>query len=192
MSVRTVASFTLEQRMSLRFNQATDLFLSKNLVPGALKGVYQGYAQFSLFAAFGLLYWFGGTQVSAGKTDFDGMLIPIFCMFMLGAGLGQAANGATDAAKAAEACERVFDVVDREPKIDYTKESGGTLPKVQGQISFRNVKLPIRRVPTNASATATTWRSRRVRLLPWWGRAAAARVPLSSLSNASTTPIRER
>jgi ATP-binding cassette, subfamily B (MDR/TAP), member 1 len=139
MSVRTVASFTLEQRMSLRFNQATDLFLSKNLVPGALKGVYQGYAQFSLFAAFALLYWFGGSQVSAKKTDFDGMLIPIFCMFMLGAGLGQAANGATDAAKAADACERVFDVVDREPKIDYTKESGETLPKVQGLISFRNV-----------------------------------------------------
>jgi ATP-binding cassette subfamily B (MDR/TAP) protein 1 len=139
MSVRTVASFTLEQRMSVRFNKATDLFLSKNLVPGALKGVYQGYAQFSLFAAFSLLYWFGGTQVSAGKTDFDGMLIPIFCMFMLGAGLGQAANGATDAAKAADACERVFDIVDREPKIDYTKENGVTLPKVEGQISFRNV-----------------------------------------------------
>jgi hypothetical protein len=40
-------------------------------------------------------------------------------------------------------------------------------------------------------ATATTWRSRRARLLPWWGRAAAARVPLSSLSNASTIPLRE-
>jgi hypothetical protein len=40
-------------------------------------------------------------------------------------------------------------------------------------------------------AMATTWRSRRARLLPWWGRVVAARVPLSSLSNASTIPLRE-
>ena len=140
-SVRTVASFTLEHRMSARFNEATDSYLSKNLLSGALKGVYQGYAQFSLFAAFSLLYWFGGQQVSDGKTDFEGMLIPIFCMFMLGAGLGQAANGATDAAKAADACERVFDVVDRESKIDHTQETGRTLPQVEGAISLRNVKF---------------------------------------------------
>jgi len=140
-SVRTIASFTLEQRMSERFTAATDAYLRTNTLSGALKGVYQAYAQFSLFAAFALLYWFGGSKVADGTTDFEGMLIPIFCMFMLGAGLGQAGNGATDAAKAASAAERVFETVDRQSQIDFTSQEGRTLPQVSGDISLKNIKF---------------------------------------------------
>ena len=140
-SVRTIASFTLEKRMAERFNTVTGDFLAKNLTPAAFKGVYQAYAQFSLFAAFALLYWFGGSKVCDGTTDFEGMLIPIFCMFMLGAGVGQAANGATDVAKAQDAAERVFDIVDRKSKIDYSQDGGLELPKVAGALSFVKVKF---------------------------------------------------
>jgi len=138
-SVRTIASFTLEQRMAELFSKATDQYLEDNVKSGALKGVYQAYAQFSLFAAFSLLYWFGGSKVGDGTTDFEGMLIPIFCMFMLGAGLGQAANGATDSAKAADAADRVFEIVDRPSKIDWTTEQGQTIKQVLGSISIKNV-----------------------------------------------------
>jgi len=140
-SVRTISAFTLEQGMLEKFGKAADDFLKKNIVKSALKGFFQGYAQASLFAAFALLYWFGGSQVSKGKTDFEGMLIPIFCMFMLGAGIGQAANGATDGAKAAKAAARVFDVLDRESKIDFTSDKGQTLSTVKGDISFEDVKF---------------------------------------------------
>jgi len=140
-SVRTIASFTLEQRMSERFTAATDAYLRTNTVSGALKGVYQAYAQFSLFAAFALLYWFGGSRVANGDADFEQMLIPIFCMFMLGAGLGQAGNGATDAAKAASAAERVFETVDRQSLIDFTSQEGKRLDKVSGDISLKNIKF---------------------------------------------------
>ena len=50
------------------------------------------------------------------------MFIPIFCMFMLGAGIGQASQGATDGAKAALAAGRVFEVVDRVSKIDHSSD----------------------------------------------------------------------
>jgi ATP-binding cassette subfamily B (MDR/TAP) protein 1 len=91
-SVRTIASFTLEKRRSDRFVTTTETFLDNNVGSGSLIGVYQTYLQFSLFAAFALLYWFGGNQIGEGKTDFEVMLIPIFCMFILGVDLGQEVN----------------------------------------------------------------------------------------------------
>ena len=139
MSVRTIASFTLEQRMADLFSKATDQFLNDNVKAGAFNGVYQGYSQFSLFSALALLYWYGGSKIADNTTDFEGMLIPIFCMFMLGSCLVQAASGAIDSAKAADAADRVFEVVDRPSKIDWTTEQGQTIQQVLGSISIKNV-----------------------------------------------------
>eukprot|EP00961_Rhodomonas_salina_P149301 2009284-Rhodomonas_salina.1 len=67
------------------------------------------------------------------------MFIPIFCMFMLGAGLGQATNNATDAGKATVAARRVFSVIDRENTIDSAGQTGDKPRSVQGKISFHDV-----------------------------------------------------
>ena len=67
------------------------------------------------------------------------MFIPIFCMFMLGAGLGQAANGATDTAKAAEAAGRVFPRLDRKSKVDYKSDKGQKPSTVVGRVEFCDV-----------------------------------------------------
>merc|ERR1711988_296832 len=92
-----------------------------------------------MFYAFALLYWYGGKRIADGDTDFKGMFMPIFCMFMIGAGLGQAHNAATDGAKAKAAAERVFEILDRESKIDYSSEEGKTLGSVTGKIAFNDV-----------------------------------------------------
>jgi len=67
------------------------------------------------------------------------MFIPIFCMFMMAAGAGQAQNGATDQKKASAALKRLFELVDRKSKIDYTIETGKKLNVVTGEITFENV-----------------------------------------------------
>merc|ERR1712159_432909 len=82
---------------------------------------------------------YGGKRIADGDTDFKGMFMPIFCMFMIGAGLGQANNAATDGAKAKAAAERVFEILDRESKIDYSSEEGKTLGSVTGKIAFNDV-----------------------------------------------------
>jgi hypothetical protein len=63
-----------------------------------LMGAIQGYSQGALLLALTLMYWFGGTYLAdesapappLSDSKFEGMFIPIFCMLMLGAGLGQA------------------------------------------------------------------------------------------------------
>jgi len=139
MSVRSIASFTLEKQFLDKFVATTDAFLATNVPLAALKGAATGYSQGALLWAFAMLYWFGGHQIANGDADFESMFVPIFCMFMLGAGMGQAANGATDAAEASKAARRVFDVVDRASKIDFTSTEGLKPAVTTGRITFEDV-----------------------------------------------------
>jgi len=152
-SIRTVSSFTLEKKFTDGFEAAIDNFLATEVCCAAAKGVFIGYAQLSLFLAFGLLYWYGGQQVSKEGESFERMFTPIFCMFMLGAGLGQAANGATDAAKAVAAARRVFSVVDRESAIDSLAETGTKDVTVTGAIALEGVHFAYPSRPEHAIFT---------------------------------------
>ncbi|KAJ1475715.1 ATP-binding cassette transporter [Baffinella frigidus] len=133
--------------MEGRFVAATDAHVKAAVPKGVLMGAIQGYSQGALFLAFALMYWYGGTYLAddsavappLSDSKFEGMFIPIFCMLMLGAGLGQASQGATDSAKAAQAAGRVFEVVDRVSKIDHESDAGAKPPVVHGKIEMENV-----------------------------------------------------
>jgi ATP-binding cassette subfamily B (MDR/TAP) protein 1 len=73
-------------------------------------------------------------------------------MFMLGAGMGQAANGATDSAKATAAANRVFELIDRPSKIDFTSNSGASPDTIKGRITFEDVHFSYPSRPDNPVA----------------------------------------
>jgi len=138
-SIRTVASFTLEHKFSGTFTSSTETYLKQTLCPSAMKGFFTGFSQLSLFGTFAFLYWFGGRLIANGDSDFQKMFTPIFCMFMLGAGLGQAQNAATDMKKAGNAAERMLEIVDRQALIDHSMQGGARLRKVSGRLVFDDV-----------------------------------------------------
>ncbi|KAJ1473699.1 ATP-binding cassette superfamily [Baffinella frigidus] len=146
-SVRTIASLTMEERLQRRFSDATDAYVTATVPRGALKGWIQGYSQAALFLAFAVMFWYGGIYVGdesaapppLSDSKFEGMFIPIFCMFCMGAGIGQASLGATDTNKAAAAAKRVFEVVDHESKIDSCSQEGLTPGVVTGLIEVEDV-----------------------------------------------------
>lgn len=37
-------------------------------------GLLMGYSQFSIYAVYGLIIWFGGLDIDQGRTDFEKML----------------------------------------------------------------------------------------------------------------------
>eukprot|EP00457_Paulinella_chromatophora_P000433 gb/GEZN01000433.1/.p1 GENE.gb/GEZN01000433.1/~~gb/GEZN01000433.1/.p1 ORF type:complete len:1384 (+),score=244.98 gb/GEZN01000433.1/:399-4154(+) len=151
-SIRTIMSFTREKRFADRFIEVTSAAVKNSTCTTAAKGFFSGYSQLAMFSSFALLYWYGGKQIAKGNADFESMFIPIFCMFMLGAGMGQAANGATDATKAAKAAKNVFELIDRKSKIDYANTYGQKPAKVRGEIVFENVQFAYPTRPDNPVA----------------------------------------
>ena len=56
---------------------ANEKMKKESLMTGAL----MGYAQFSIYAVYGLIIWFGGLDIDQGRTDFDSMLKVRVCVF---------------------------------------------------------------------------------------------------------------
>ena len=88
-SIRTVASFTLERRFVDSYDSSVNAHTNSATLAAIWKGFFVGFTQITTFSAFALLYWYGGKLVSDGDATFEEIFTPIFCMFMLGAGLAQ-------------------------------------------------------------------------------------------------------
>jgi hypothetical protein len=58
------------------------------------------------------------------KFDFQDLLISMFGLVFGMSGLGIAMNDLTDSKKAAEAAERIFEIIDRKSEIDPLSEEG--------------------------------------------------------------------
>jgi len=90
---------------------------------------------------FGLMFWFGGIRIVDGGADFNSYWIPVFCMFYLGMGMGQAMTGITDQQKAKAATLSVFRAIDRKSKIDFSSEDGEKPSTCAGRIELKDVRF---------------------------------------------------
>jgi len=148
-SIRTISAFTLERKFNDDFTAASDKDLKeKHFKKSQTYGFVQGYTDGIMCCIMGLMFWFIGHRIASGVLQkeeglsdgevFERAMIPMFCMFMLAMGMGQAASGATNMVKAAEAATRVFKVLDRKSKIDFTAEDGQKPAKCEGSIVLSN------------------------------------------------------
>ncbi|KAK3253253.1 hypothetical protein CYMTET_37494 [Cymbomonas tetramitiformis] len=140
-SVRTVTAFCLQDRFQTAFEDALEAHLRWAKPRSILYAFFTGYAQLALFASLALMYWYGGYLRDKGEIDFNQMLLPILSIFMMAAGLGQAAASAADIGRATKAAEDVFAIIDRAPEIDYSAEEGLRPARVDGALLFQDVRF---------------------------------------------------
>jgi len=138
-SIRTISSFALEVQCVERFWTAVDDVLRTCFRRAVCDGFFPAYSQAAILGSMSLLYWFASGEFSEGRSDFDSTFIPIFVVFLAGVGVGAAAQGATDMRKARYAARRVFDIIDRQPQMDFADDAGSKPNRIEGRISFRDV-----------------------------------------------------
>lgn len=69
-----------------------------------------------------------------------------FVLVLATTGISRTSAIGADSTKANDAAASVFEILDRESKIDYSCEEGMTITSVKGEIEFQNVcfKYPLR------------------------------------------------
>jgi ATP-binding cassette subfamily B (MDR/TAP) protein 1 len=159
-SVRTVASFGLEQQLFDEYAAAIDTARDARIRSGWLPAVTTGVAQFAIICAVVALYALGGYLISVGEADFESMFVVILVMFLMAVGLGQFAQGATDQAKASQAVSRILSVMDRESPLDpeavagRTPDGGAMFGRVRFEhVAFRYPSRPDARIYTDFDLT---------------------------------------
>ncbi|RLN02530.1 hypothetical protein BBO99_00002967 [Phytophthora kernoviae] len=149
-SIRTVASFGLEQQLTAQYTSFLSVSNEQDKENGISSGVAFGLSQGVLFLSLSLIFYVGGIWVSNGTLDFYDLFI-ITQVFMTGSfSISMAAQGSVDSTKAKKTAANVFKIIDRVPEIDATATSGTELSSVQGDISFKQVTFAY---PSRPNAT---------------------------------------
>ena len=140
-SIRTVSAFSMQDSLQASYKKSIAPQSDSRKWRGIVSGTIFGLTQFTLFATYGLLFWFGGGLVQDGKYTFQEMMQAIMSILMGAMGLGQALTDMVDAKEARRDTDKVLDLMysTKDLTIDSLSEQGSTLSKCDGAIEFRNI-----------------------------------------------------
>ncbi|EQC42698.1 hypothetical protein SDRG_00425 [Saprolegnia diclina VS20] len=138
-SIRTVASFCLEKTTNEAYLTFLQLSPTTDHKVGILAGVGFGVSQSCMFFAMAFLFWFGGWLIIRGDVDFERMFLVLNPILLSSFGVGMAAQGFGDMAKAKKAVGSIFGIIDRVPSIDCSASNGLVLDEVKGELELRHV-----------------------------------------------------
>nr|XP_029124116.1 ABC transporter B family member 4-like isoform X2 [Elaeis guineensis] len=144
-SIRTVASFSAEEKVIKLYNEKCEGPSRMGIRQGIISGIGFGISFFLLFCAYATSFYVGARLVEDGKTTFGKVFRVFFALSMAAIGISQSSSIAPDSSKAKSATASVFAILDRESKIDPSDDSGMTLETVKGDIGFQHVSF---RYPT--------------------------------------------
>jgi len=129
LNIRTVASLTIEVERVEEFQAALDREDPNPARQNVIRGSTVGLAFLVQFWSIGLMFWFGGWLLFRFPEDYEfrDMMISMFGLMFGLSGIGLAMADLADSEKAKAAARRIFDLMDRESRIDPLSESGKKL-----------------------------------------------------------------
>ncbi|KAG9447576.1 hypothetical protein H6P81_013704 [Aristolochia fimbriata] len=140
-SIRTVASFCSEQKVMDLYEKKCEVPRKNGVRQGVVSGIGFGFSNFVLFSTYALCFYVGARLVEDGKAKFAQVFRVFFALTMTAIGVSQTSALASDATKAKDSTASIFSILDREPKIDASKDEGTTLPTVNGDIELSHVSF---------------------------------------------------
>nr|ASM90226.1 ABC transporter ATP-binding protein [Sesuvium portulacastrum] len=139
-SIKTVYSFTAEKTILDKYSFILDRTMKLGLRQGIAKGLALGSTGLS-FAIWAFLAWYASRLVMYhGETG--GRVYAAGITFIMGGlALGSALPEMKYFTEASVAASKIFDRIDRTPKIDGEDEKGLKLDTIRGEIQFEHVKF---------------------------------------------------
>nr|CAD1834787.1 unnamed protein product [Ananas comosus var. bracteatus] len=156
--IRTVASFSAEQRVMETYKKKCEAPVKQGVRQGLISGFGYGFSFFTLYLTYALCFYIGARFVHDGKATFSDVFRVFFALVLATIGISQTSALGADSTKAKESTASIFGIIDRKSKVDSSSKEGVVLANVKGDIEFRHVafKYPSRpNIPifTNFSLT---------------------------------------
>lgn len=138
-NIYTVVAFCAGDKIMELYRLHLGKILKQSLVQGLAIGFGFGFSQFLLFACNALLLWYTAISVDQQRltiaTGLKEYILFSFASFALVEPFGLAPY----ILKRRKSLTSVFEIIDREPKIDPDDTTGLKPPNVYGSIEFKNV-----------------------------------------------------
>lgn len=139
-NIRTVASLTKEVTFFNLYMDNLNVPYKSALKSAHVVGFMYAFSQSIIFFAYAASFVFGAYMIQEGEMEFDDVFL-VFSAVVFGAmGVGNASAFAPDAGKAQISAARIFQIIESEPDIDYTKKEGKKLQtSYKAEITFNEV-----------------------------------------------------
>ena len=137
--VRMVRSFGQEATEVGRYGAAVDHSYRVSRRRIATVGAFSGAASVIGFGAIAAVLWYGGRLVVSGGMSAGELTSFILYTLIVAFSIGALAGLWSDFMRAVGAAERVFDLIDREPKIPLV--GGRTLDRLDGRVELEAVSF---------------------------------------------------
>jgi len=137
-AIRAVKSFAREPYEIERYNASTETLFNTARKRVLLSNLFWSAVGIVFMMTMILIFWFGGTEVLAGRLTAGDLVAFIFYAFNIARSVGGMSRIYTTFNTAAGASERIFDLLDQVPEID-DKAGAIELPAISGRVEFRDV-----------------------------------------------------
>jgi len=140
--IANVKSFVNEWFEIRRYKNSTSQIREIAIKGGRLRGAFFSFIIFCLFGAIILLIWYAVRLESQGELSHGLMIQFMLYTVFVGASIGGIADQYAQIQKALGATERVLDLLNETREqitIDATEDTFSNLPKLKGDVSFKNV-----------------------------------------------------
>lgn len=139
-AIRAVKSFAREPYEIGRYNDSTEILFNTARKRVLLSNLFWSSVGIVFMMTMILIFWFGGTEVLAGRLTAGDLVAFIFYAFNIARSVGGMSRIYTTFNTAAGASERIFDLLDQIPEIDDDQDAI-EIPAITGKIEFRNVSF---------------------------------------------------
>ncbi|KAF3455611.1 hypothetical protein FNV43_RR00247 [Rhamnella rubrinervis] len=136
---QTVGAIRTGRREQLKYNIKLDIAYKSSIQQGLLSGLGLGIALLIIFGTYGLAIWYGSKLII--EKDYNGgdVINVIFAIMTSGMSLGQASPCLNAFASGQAAAYKMFETIQRKPKIDAYDDSGIVLEDIRGEIELKDV-----------------------------------------------------
>ncbi|XVE77403.1 hypothetical protein DITRI_Ditri13aG0059800 [Diplodiscus trichospermus] len=140
-SIRTVASFCAEEKVMQLYKKKCEGPMRSGIRQGFISGLGFGLSFFMQFSFYATSFYAGAQLVKHGQASFLDVFQVFFALTMAAFAISDSSSFAPDSDKAKTAAASIFEIIDRNSKIDPSDESGMTLENVKGDIELGHVSF---------------------------------------------------
>ncbi|CAN4082123.1 unnamed protein product [Withania somnifera] len=138
-SIRTVASFCGEEKVMDMYQKKCEGPMKKGIKIGIISGASLGVGAFTLHCAVGFCFFIGSVLIEHRLATFGHVFKVFFALTFSAIGITQSTAFVPNISKVKDSIASIFDILDRNPKIDSSSDVGTTLAVVHGDIEFKHV-----------------------------------------------------
>ncbi|XP_042405057.1 ABC transporter B family member 11-like [Zingiber officinale] len=140
-SIRTVASFTAEEKCLAAYQAKCAIPVSRAQKHGMISGLGYGSSFLMMYCTYALCFYVGARFVHDGEANFSQVFKVFYALSLAALMVSISSTLLIDYSNAKDSAASIFAILDRESKIDSSSDEGAVIGSVRGDIKLGNVSF---------------------------------------------------